>query len=236
MAELDTAFSNSCFVDNLEDQGHRLIVDIRTSAQYSRTYVLNTINLSVQQLIVKRQLVDQPLLIVGEPQDRFGIGQLCTRLQRSGFQDVKILLGGIRALIEEGGKSNKPSSFNELISIDSRDILAELFQDQLVLIAASKAVAESLPEFGRLFDSVLDPEDRSGTLAQVLTRSRDTRFPLVIVGTETDYQEIRRLFNSILPPNVYLADGGPEAMRRYIRTNKQIQIAMQSVPGRYRCS
>ena len=235
-APLGPSFSDACFVDNLENQEHRLIVDIRSASQFQRTYVLNTVNLPEYELIAKRQLAGRSLLIVGEAQDRYGVGQLCARLQQSGFEDVKILLGGVRALIEAGGRSNKPSGFNELTSLGARDIMTELFHNQITLVAASASVTATLPELNPLFEMVLDVNSQAETLKQLLTRSQNTRFPLVIVETETDYQAIRHLFNSVLPPNVYLADGGPGAVQHYIRTNKQIQLAMKSVPNRYKCS
>jgi rhodanese-related sulfurtransferase len=231
----DLSFSGACFIDSLEYQTHRILIDTRSPSSYKRIHALGTVNLPAHQLVAKSQLAQQPLLIVGEGHDRFMAGQLCDRLMQSGFRDVKILLGGIRALLAQGRPANKPLGFNELSYIDAKDTLAELFQNQIYLVAASDTVVETLPELSRLFDFVLDLDDRSAVLNRVSSISRNNRSPTVLVGSEDEYRKLRGLMNSDLPLNLYLLDGGPGAVKKYIRTSKQIQVAMKSVPNRYKC-
>lgn len=229
-------FNDACFISTMDGHHHRTVIDTRTSDSFSRLHTLNSINLPAHQLVAKQQLASQPLLIVSESHDRFLAGRLCDRLINSGFSDVRILLGGIRALIAEGRTTNKPGGFNELSGIDAKDTLTELFQNQINLVATSQATVESLPELSAQFDEVLDLNDRSNTFNRVMSLSSDARFPLVVLGSEADYKALRGLLNGELPPNLYLVYGGAAAFKKYIRSNEQIQMAMKAVPNRYKCS
>ena len=223
-APSDKSFNASCFIDSLDHQGHRLIVDTRTQKSYSRLHALGSVNLPATQIVAKKQLAHQPLLIVGESHDRFMAGQLCGRLANAGFQDVKILLGGIRALVEE------------LSTVDAREVLIELLQDQIYLVAASEAVVASIPELSGQFVEILDIADKDKTFERILSLSANANYPLVIIGSKVDYQALRRLMNIVFLPNLYLVDGGPWAVKKYIAAHEQIQVAIRSVPNRYKCS
>ena len=228
-------FDASCFVEHVDTLHPALVVDTRSSTAYRRLHLKGSINIPAEQLVGKREFSGQKLLLVGESQSRFPAGQLCGRLRKAGFARISILLGGIRAAIEQGKPGNRPVGFGELDSIDAREMLAELLQDQISLVAISQSSARLHPQLQNQFVDILDLTDAKETRRDLYKRSADWRYPLVLVGTTAEYRRIQRLFKTGIPGNLYFVDGGNSALNRYLKAHRKIQIAMSSVPNRYKC-
>lgn len=87
-----------CFIelDDLVDS-ERIVVDVRTSSDYQSVFFPGSLNMTMDALLVASFKSD-PVLVVGYPESKVALANLCARMLSSGFSDSKILLGGIRAL------------------------------------------------------------------------------------------------------------------------------------------
>jgi rhodanese-related sulfurtransferase len=232
-------FDSSCFTsrDISADQisNSALLVDVRTKQRFSESHIVSSVSMPGDTVLSKGYLKTQPLLILGEPYERQRLGQLCSRLKASGFHQAKIVLGGASAL-SATHKLNQPVGMADSSYLTPREFVLEFFANQARLVVLG---ADALKQSG--FDTlngatIIDVNDQQPGAAALINVAEGDRYPTIVLGTEADYRVVRSWFGSHQIHNVYFVEGGVDALVKFVRSNRQTQLAMRAVPNRFKCS
>lgn len=227
--------SFSCF-QSLEEANleSALIIDIRPSREFQQVHIPHSINLSSTKLFNTTALRSRPVLIVDQGFHRTEMARLCAKAKTEGFDNFRILLGGVAAWHAAGNElQGLPEHFSDLHNIGPREFLQELKQNR-VSILSTDTYSSYLEEiaFPELIVSRLNPElafERQ-LISHFQRLGSDQLFPTVLLGAGE------------------MAEGAPAALRSVFVLNSpahQLAAAYQShlavagkrqaVPERYKC-
>ena len=205
------------------------LIDIRTHAD--QTFPLaNSWNIPVNQLKTKNFLRSHQLMLVGDGFSRAIAAAQCAVLKKSGFSNVKILVGGIDAWQAYKRDRHLPISA-ALKVVSAQQVLHEYFNNKVILIAATQVIAKQLEDLGLDHHKVAADFTAEKVANIVLTSTGDGFYPAVIV---LDEAQASPQFKSPLP-NLYELAGGIESLSEQIQKNKLTNHTRSAVPKRFIC-
>lgn len=186
-------------------------------------------------MLQKGYLKNQEVIVVGAPYARQQLGQLCHRLKTNGFDRARIVIGGVLA-VSEKRNMNLPASDEAMNFVAPRQFAIELLADQSRLVFLNKNAATKTGLDGLRNTMTLDLEQVSHARDALVEVAGNIRYPVFVVGNEEEYRQVRSWFSSRRIDNVYFVKGGVQGFQEFVKENRRIQIAMRSVPNRYKCS
>lgn len=205
------------------------LIDIRTHAD--QTFPLaNSWNIPVNQLKTKNFLRSHQLMLVGDGFSRATAAAQCAMLKKSGFNNVKMLVGGVDAW--QAYKRDRHLPINTALKmVSAQQVLHEYFNNKVILIAATQVIAKQLEDLGLDHHMVAADFTAEKVANIVLTSTGDGFYPAVIV---LDEAQASPHFKSPLP-NLYELAGGIESLSEQIQKNKLTNHTRSAVPKRFIC-
>lgn len=189
-------------------------------------------HLSIAQLKTKSFLKSRPLLILGDGFSRARLSEDCSVLKKSGFEQVKMLIGGMDIWLQtQNKKSRRTINSSSIHSVTAHQVIYEYFNGKVILLAASKEVAAELDarDFKEYF--LLDGNSGNDITTIVTTKSNNGMYPVVIIGGDGSQEiDIKHPL-----PNLYELEGGISALVSQLRKNQLVNSNRSATPRRSFC-
>jgi len=95
----------SCLVDATKKIAqHSLLIDIRPSKTFQNMHIQNSLSMTLTELTHQKRIKEKEVVIVGRGTSRKYMASVCDFLVDKGFNDIKIVVGGVSALSVHGAK------------------------------------------------------------------------------------------------------------------------------------
>jgi len=184
----------------------------------------------VTQLKTKAFLKERRLLLIGEGFNRVQAASDCAVLRSAGFDNVKILVGGVDTW--RIAKRNRRLPVNTSIkTVSAQQVLHEYHNNKVVLIATTQEIAENLSKLGLDYHLLESDYTAEKITDIVVTNTGDGFYPAVVVGDE---KFANLTFKNPLP-NLYELVGGVESLSQQVKNNMLTNHRRSSVPKRFVC-
>lgn len=178
------------------------LVDIRQSPEIS---VFNAWAIPFDELKHKSFLKTRPLLLLGDGFSRVDAARQCAALKKKGFQNTKILVGGVELWSHLKIRKNKTHYANR---INAKELLIEYFSGSVHLITPSSQITQRLEEMGFPKTSV-SKTDNHVTVSDIVINKAAGGMDAVVYITEDGKREPE----SPAPIyNLYVLEGGIESL------------------------
>lgn len=223
--------NSSCLIDFPSiraDLSSYQLVDIR-SASTPLTQIANAWQIPVTELRTKSFLKNKPLLLLGEGFSRAQAANDCDLLKKAGFQQTKILIGGVdtwqAAIANKHTRTSPPA--HKTVSVEQ--LVFEYFNGQVTLLTTLQEQVNQLKALNITAQYI--PSSASQAIVDIAIEKGDRGLtPIVVMGG--DNVPDRR---AMPLPNVYRLDGGVEDIRQYLEKIEWTNFNRMSVPRRYTC-
>lgn len=224
-----------CFTDvdeiNLEAA---LIVDIRQPAEYSRARIPGSINVSPSELLQSSALKDHRLIVVNKGFSRSTLAKLCAASRNAGFQNLRILKGGLSSWFASGKSLiGLPSDRDQVFSISPDIFFTEVAHSRVSVFAPlsqTKRLEHFLPS-DVVVRGVGHGESLERALVPLLSRNqRGGSAPVVLIGFDPPPFDVASEHRS-----VFLLNQSANQIARAYQRSLSLARSRQKVPERYRC-
>ncbi len=221
----------SCLID-LPSLGQKLssfqIIDTRSHASSTEKISKDAWIMPVSELKNKSFLLHKPLLLIGDGFSRANAANDCAILKKVGFQNVKILVGGVDVWSSVQTTANQ---HNEMIgAVSAQQLIFEYFNNRVSIVTTSNIVSSQLTAMGvTKFYSMENNDQKLSDI--VLTKSSNGFDPVVIVSENGNYHPKM----PIKFHNLYQLAGGVGALRQQLEGNLWINHNRTDVPRSYFC-
>lgn len=217
-----------------------VLVDVRPRQEFEKLRIPGSLNIAMFGLPTKSFLKSKRVILVHDGQDNLLLAKLCERLQRAGFNDVRVLSGGLNRWREIGGAiEGDPfalEKLNKLLphtwEIGSRSgpwIVVEVSGSGQGLAPVDPAllVFSSSQEFG-LASAI-------GGAAEAQDGRED--IPVLITNEDgTGYAKFSIMATQARLKNVFYLEGGLMAYRKFLNQRQRVQGAGGNArPNRMMC-
>lgn len=205
------------------------LIDIRLKDELDAA-LPNSWQMPVSQLKTKSFLRKRRLFLIGQGFSRVQAASDCAVLKNSGFDEIRILVGGIDTwhLYNRNPRARADTTIK---AVSARQVLYEYLNNKVVFITASQEIAEHLKAVGMgdyVFVSELTPEKITSIVS---TNSGEGFYPAIVV---TDGAPINVQFKSPLH-NLYELVGGVSGISAQIQENAVINYGRSVVPESFSC-
>lgn len=204
-------------------------IDIRTSSR-SFDEIDDAWRMTVRELQSSRALRDRSLLLLDNGFSRVNAAKDCASLKKSGYTDVKILVGGVDTWRAENQQRYR-NSFGAPKTVTARQFLHEYFNGNLVLIAENEQLAHELASLG-LSEKPHVADTGGLSVSEIIAdRSGGGYYPVVYIGSMSSIPiEHPERIN-----NLYFVEGSTGAIAFEIAQSRWINANRTDIPRRYRC-
>ena len=195
------ARASDCLVDaSGVDPATDFIVDVSSTPDARRTWVQGARKLAVSELATKSWLPrDDSLLVIGDGVTRASDERLCARLRELGFDQARVLRGGVARAVRALDLSTADASASSL----ALQPPSQFFE----AIEAGELHAHPLQAL-RGEDGTL----RLDAIADLFAERSDEEI-LLLTGSDDDYAQLLAL--GALPAHVFLLAGGASAYQLF---------------------
>ena len=216
LAGAEEARPAHCLVSVAE--AHRLIaqkksmlIDIRSADDFERVSIPGSVNMLGYSLKTKVYLRDKSIILAGEGHSYGGHERLCEELKQSGYLDVRILEGGLRAWQDSVGKLlGDDEAIQALSRMTPLDFEKERQYSHWHVLQLSERL---LGEQAGIWEQMVMHRLNTERQRQLLNKATD--FVLVTTPDGASYLEIERLRQLTELKNVFYLEGGLSGVDAY---------------------
>ncbi|MBS1196693.1 MAG: hypothetical protein H6R18_478 [Proteobacteria bacterium] len=229
----------SCGIDAVSalswtGQQGAVVVDTRTSGEFSGFHANGALNLEVGALRAKSYLRDKKLLLAGNGKTERELYIACANLKKMGFKQVRLLRGGMPAwLLHSQPVVGQPGSLAAQLRLTPSEMWAgSRFDANVVLLAPAMSVLQKdLP-----MALVLRDENTEAIKSQVEKRRRGSSSSVVLVGGPgwTD-ERIEQLAQKLKPLPLLVFAEKPEVYKQFLTTQEAVWKARARGPKKLKC-
>jgi rhodanese-related sulfurtransferase len=135
----------SCFVTVSDISAKsRQLVDVRSSSAFGSLQAVNSLNIPVGALTHVEFLKPTAILLFGDGKSDHELSAVCEPLKASGFKDVRVLRGGLRALHLAGYPMvGSPRAVETLYSLNSKELHSLVGRDKWKVLVTKSDAAET---------------------------------------------------------------------------------------------
>ena len=196
-------------LNHQRQSANTVLVDTRTSHEFAQFYIDGAMNIHPAELRSKAFLKGKKIVLIGNGKSEQELFMDCKRLKSSGYEQVKVLWGGMPAWLTSGldalGQSPK---LTELTKLSASELWVESqFASNLILVTASQAVVQQ-----QIPGSLLIADEKPQTILSAVKRrgKKSNIGPLasvvLVTSKEADINAIRQVIKPI-PLLVYSESG-----------------------------
>lgn len=192
-------------------------VDIRNSRDFVQYHIPGSMNIEPHELKKKTYLKHKELVIFNEGHSYKSLEALYADLERTGFEDVHILEGGLAAWYQAGGElDGDPVAERNLNRMTSAQFMQEHDYAHWVIVDVSNYSTIPQEEIERRF--------RKDLHTALLKRGRelDKGFVLVVSEDGSGYERIEPITQSLGNFHVFYLEGGRKAYEEQV--NRQVAM------------
>lgn len=213
-------------------------VDVRPESDYQAFHIQGAVNGSLSGIRSKPYWRGKTVLLVGHGKAERDLYVQCRRLKQDGFQDVRVLRGGMAAwLATDQGVTGRPPGTAHLARLSASEFWAESRSpDNLVVLGAAQQGWQSdLPT-----SMVLPQVNREAMKALLATRGAQSKMPapaslLLVLPVGVTDQEIKLLQIAAQPIAVLVYADTREELVRQIVIQKAVWAAHARGPKQPAC-
>lgn len=212
------------------------VIDVRSPQAYKRIHIPDSINIPEYAIRTKGYLKQEKLLLVNDGKSYEHTLQTCSRLKGSGFHDVSVLAGGIRAWIKRGGAiavvPNNPGLHQNPISprqlVSSQQEMEWLFMTDIKDLQPVKQVINS--------DNILTLDAQRSQLNTKITQMQDNNPSIVpvniVIITATGNKTVpnKGPIRVSHPNPVFFLEGGLSGYKQYLASHQLLLAKSERGP------
>lgn len=219
-----------------------VIVDVRRSRDYQAFHIPSSLNLTPFSIKSKHFLKKKPLILVNEGHYLGQVDVLCNQLKSQGFQDVKVMKGGLLAWRDRGyelfGDRIATTKLDQLSPADLVSSLSERDWRIIDLDHSLNNTERFLPE------SHVIHYASGGTEVVKAVNQKQRQFSptalsgfLVVSRDGTGYAQVAKLLKLTDAEDIFYLSGGIDRFNRYLQTHSSlIERLSRGFREQHRCS
>lgn len=199
-------------------QHKAMLIDIRLAEDFGRISIPGSVSMPGYALRTKVYLRDKSIILVEDGHSYGGQERLCDALRQSGYRDVRILEGGLRAWQDSAGKlTGDDEDVQALSMMRPLDFARERqYSHWHVLQLSDRTSDEQTGTWGNGVKARLAVE------RQRQSRDKSPDFVLVVTPGGESYPEIERLRQQAGLRNLFYLEGGMTGIDAYF--NQQFAL------------
>ena len=199
------------------------LIDVRSAKKFSAGHVKQSINLPLNKIKTKRFLKGKKIVLINEGAVSVNLIHACRQLLEAGFKNVKVLAGGLQAILanDKGVLSARASS--NLFKVTPADLLHDNRYENWTLVSLSGALSKSISRNFR--DAHLHSVYPSKVEFQSNILANKSPLSIVLVDEMGgDYPSFMHWRDQVVEPNqvrniVYLT-GGVRALETFLKRQR----------------
>ncbi len=223
---------------NTQSLGPLIYVDTRLEEEFNRTHLPGAINIQRHALKVSDYLKPYTVILLDKTGCDPMLGETCRNLRRLGYQQVKILKGGLNYWQSHAGAMvGLLIDQSQLSLLSPREWVTVRQATQWTILQLAGSSDEKLPDPFSAAIPIPAQDQNTEAIFKHLPTNPTTIYEILVINETGDYPDWLQRWQRPEFLNLFLLEGGLQAYRRFETNQTATETRIiQTIPAEKSCA